>query len=98
MELTITPAAQQYFTQEMGLTTGNHVRFHSRVYGKTEIHEGFSVGLTIEEPNGKVIAEDTQDGIHYYIEADDDWFFNGYDFKVDFSPEDENFIYKFIEQ
>ncbi len=98
MKLTITPAAQKYFKEEMALDHGAHVGFHSRVYGKTAVHEGFSVGLTVESPNGDILAEEYQDGIHYYISESDEWFFHGYDFEVDFSPEQENFIYNFIEQ
>lgn len=98
MKLTITPAAQAYFRNEMGLTSGSEVGFHSRVYGKTAVHEGFSVGLTVESPDSALLAEETIDGIHYYITENDDWFFHGYDFEVDFSTEEENFIYRFIEK
>lgn len=98
MKLSITPAAQQYFVEEMGLTEGSQVGFHSRVYGKTAVHEGFSVGLTIEAPTGNVLADQTVDGIYYYITENDGWFFNGYDFEVDFNPSEENFVYNFIEQ
>ncbi|MCT1798311.1 HesB/YadR/YfhF family protein [Aerococcus viridans] len=98
MKLTITPAAQAYFKNDMGLSSGCQVGFHSRVYGKTAVHEGFSVGLSIESPGGALLIDETIDGIQYYITENDDWFFNGYDFEVDFSPEEENFIYRFIEQ
>lgn len=98
MKLTITPAAQAYFKNDMGLPSGSQVGFHSRVYGKTAVHEGFSVGLSIESPGGALLIDETIDGIQYYITENDDWFFNGYDFEVDFSPEEENFIYRFIEQ
>ena len=82
----------------MGLSSGSQVGFHSRVYGKTAVHEGFSVGLSVESPDGALLIAETIDGIQYYITENDDWFFNGYDFEVDFSPEEENFIYHFIEQ
>ncbi|WP_290489793.1 MULTISPECIES: HesB/YadR/YfhF family protein [unclassified Aerococcus] len=98
MKLTITPAAQGYFKNDMGLSSGSQVGFHSRVYGKTAVHEGFSVGLSVESPDGALLIDETIDGIQYYITENDDWFFNGYDFEVDFSPEEENFIYRFIEQ
>ncbi len=82
----------------MGLSSGSQVGFHSRVYGKTAVHEGFSVGLSVESPDGALLIAETIDGIQYYITENDDWFFNGYDFEVDFSPKEENFIYRFIEQ
>ena len=98
MKLTITPAAQAYFKNDMGLSSGSQVGFHSRVYGKTAVHEGFSVVLSVESPDGALLIDEKIDGIQYYITENDDWFFNGYDFEVDFSPEEENFIYRFIEQ
>ena len=56
MKLTITPAAQAYFKNDMGLSSGSQVGFHSRVYGKTAVHEGFSVGLSVESPDRKSVV------------------------------------------
>lgn len=94
MEITLTAAARQFFRQEMLLKEGDAVRFTSKVYGKTQVHEGFSVAISVEEP-GKVIAAYEADGILYYIDDTDEWFFHGYNFAVDFNESDEAFVYYF---
>lgn len=97
MEITVTNEAQQFFKDEMLLENGDAVRFMSKVYGKTQVHEGFSVALSVEAPD-KAIASFEKNGIFYYIDDADQWFFNGYDFEVDFNQDDETFIYNFSEE
>lgn len=97
MEITVTSEAQRFFKDEMLLENGDAVRFMSKVYGKTQVHEGFSVALSVEAPD-KAIASCEENGILYYIDDADQWFFNGYNFEVDFNAEDETFIYNFLKE
>ncbi|MTD38444.1 iron-sulfur cluster biosynthesis protein [Erwinia sp. CPCC 100877] len=86
MELVITPRAQQWFKEEVGVTPDTGIRFYGKIYGKTEVHDGFSIAMSVEAPDQPLIIE-VIDGITYFIEETDDWFFKGYDLQVDY---DEN--------
>ncbi|MFD1851110.1 HesB/YadR/YfhF family protein [Oceanobacillus bengalensis] len=97
MEINITESANKWFHEEMDLEEGDGIRFLGKLYGKTEVHDNFSVGLRIDEPQD-VLAEKKINGITYFIEKMDDWFFSGYDFEVDYDEETEDIKYKFIKQ
>ncbi|MDU6522839.1 MAG: iron-sulfur cluster biosynthesis protein, partial [Enterococcus sp.] len=45
MKLTITSKAQAWFKQELELAEGQGIKFYGKVYGKTQVHDGFSVGM-----------------------------------------------------
>ncbi len=98
MKITISDQAQQWFEDELGIPEGYGIRFLGKVYGKTEIHEGFSVAMNVEEPGGDLLASTTKDGILYFINHSDEWFFSGHDLEVDFDQEREEPIYHFHEQ
>ncbi|MBO0450459.1 iron-sulfur cluster biosynthesis protein [Enterococcus sp. MJM12] len=82
MKITITPAAAKWFKTELTVDEGMGVRFYGKVYGKTQVHEGFSVGMSVDTPENP-IAKATADGILFYADEADEWFFKGYDLTVD---------------
>lgn len=96
MKLTITPRAQQWFKDEVGVTSYSGIRFYGKIYGKTDVHEGFSIAMSVEAPDQPLVKE-VIDGVTYFIEETDDWFFKGYDLSVDYDDEKDEPIYKFIE-
>ncbi|MGC3599024.1 HesB/YadR/YfhF family protein, partial [Enterococcus faecium] len=54
-----------------------------KVYGKTEVHDGFSIGLSVEQPEHPVKKVE-MDGTLFFIEEAVEWFFKGYDLLVDY--------------
>lgn len=94
MKLTITPKAQDWFKKEMDPTAGQGIKFYGKVYGKTQIHDGFSVGLAVDTPE-KTLVEETIGGQLFFIEESDEWFFKGYDLEVDYDEELDEPKYKF---
>ncbi|MGX7150910.1 HesB/YadR/YfhF family protein [Enterococcus ureasiticus] len=96
MKLTITPRAQQWFKNEVGVTSDSGIRFYGKIYGKTDVHEGFSIAMSVEAPDQPLVKEEI-DGITYFIEETDDWFFKGYDLFVDYDEEADEPKYKFAE-
>ncbi|MHC5229763.1 HesB/YadR/YfhF family protein [Enterococcus sp. LJL99] len=83
MQLTVTPKAQEWFEKEVGASSDNGIRFFGKIYGKTEVHDGFSIAMSVEQPEQPLIKE-VLNGVPYFIEETDDWFFNGYDLTVDY--------------
>lgn len=85
----ITDAASQWFEDEMAVG-GNQtaaIRFYGKLYGKTKVHQGFSLGLARVLDPHQVGVNLKKDGVTYYIEQGDNWFFKGYDLKVDYDQE-----------
>lgn len=94
MKLTITPKAQEWFKREIELGDNQGIKFYGKVYGKTQVHDGFSVGMsvdTVDSPLVKTIIDDQL----FYIEEADEWFFKGYDLVVDYNAQLDEPMYEF---
>ena len=96
MKIEIKDKAQKWFEEEFDIPKGSGIRFLGKVYGKTEIHDGFSVGMAVEKPD-EILASTGKNGMLFYISPADEWFFNGHDLEVDFDEEKEEPIYHFPE-
>lgn len=86
MKLTITPKAQEWFKREIELGDNQGIKFYGKVYGKTQVHDGFSVGMSVDTPETPLIEENTN-GMMFFVEEADEWFFKGYDLVVDYDTE-----------
>ncbi|WP_137665571.1 HesB/YadR/YfhF family protein [Enterococcus hulanensis] len=86
MKLTITPEAQEWFKRELELVEGQGIKFYGKVYGKTQVHDGFSVGMAVDSPESPLVKTMIDDQL-FYIEEADEWFFKGYDLVVDYDSE-----------
>ena len=51
------------------------IQFFARYGGSSPLHEGFSLGVRMEEPD-EVAVETEVEGVRYYIERRDEWFFD----------------------
>lgn len=99
MEITITDKAAKWFEEEYPLDKGEAVQFFGKTYGKTEVHEGFSVGMGLSDPADHDILGKTEVNDRTYFAAEsDDWFFTPYDLEIDFDEKNEEPIYHFNEQ
>ncbi|MGX7199943.1 HesB/YadR/YfhF family protein [Enterococcus nangangensis] len=94
MKIEVTPKAQKWFQEEVGLTPGMAVGFFGKVYGKTAVHEGFSIGMNVASADD-ALYQTTIDGIDYYVEKNDDWFFNGYNLLIDYDEKNDEPVYEF---
>lgn len=95
MKLTITSKAQTWFKQELELAEGQGIKFYGKVYGKTQVHDGFSVGMAVDTPESPLI-EETVNGMLFFVEEADEWFFKGYDLVVDYDEELDEPKYEFL--
>lgn len=82
MKITLTDAALEWFKHEMEVEKGDTIRFYARYGGSSPFHEGFSLGMTREEPI-EIGVQTVVDGITYYIDEKDLWFFNEHSLQVD---------------
>lgn len=84
MNITISDLAAAWYEQEMNLKKGDYVRFFVRYGGHSSIQQGFSLGLSNDPPVDMAI-EAIKNGITYYIEEKDIWYFENHDIKIDFN-------------
>lgn len=80
MKFEITPQAAQWYVKELRLKEGESLKFFGKVYGT---RDGFSFAIAKEEPTNpfKLV---TIDGVNFYIEKTDAWFFEDINLTVDF--------------
>lgn len=96
MKISVTPQVLEWFKKELTVDSGMGVRFFGKIYGKTQVHDGFSVGMSVEKPENP-LAKETVDGLLFFVNETDEWFFKGYDLKVDYDEKLDEPSYQFIE-
>lgn len=97
MEIEVSEKAQEWFKEEMGIPEGKGIRFLGKVYGNSQIHEGFSIAIEVDAPSEPIAMKEIN-GVAYFVEAADDWFFHGYDLEVGFDENQKEPEYIFHEQ
>lgn len=97
MRLTISPAAYKWYVDELNLKPGMGVKYVGKVYGKTPVHEGMSLGImkTFDKPTD-VFAEVVIDDRYFWVSNQDRWFFGEYDLDVQFNDELEEPEYVYL--
>lgn len=94
MNITLTDKALQWFQQEMEVESGDTIRFYARYGGSSPFHEGFSLGMTREEPI-EIGVKAVIDDVTYYIEEKDLWFFNDHNLYVDVDATNDELKYEY---
>lgn len=74
MQIYLTDEVAKWYKDEMLLQDGDTIRFSGKVYGVN----GFSMILNKVAPS-KIGTSTTIDGVTYFIEATDAWFFEDSD-------------------
>lgn len=86
MQIVISDEALLWFKQDMDAERGDSIRFFARYGGSSPLHEGFSLGVTKEQPD-ELHVQFEKEGILFYIEDRDHWFFDGHDLHVHVNPD-----------
>ena len=94
MNIIITNEAFQWFKKEMEVKNGDYIRFYARYGGSSPFHEGFSLGMNREIPH-EIGVETKVEGIHFYIEKADEWFFNEHDLYVTVNNQLDELAYEY---
>lgn len=68
MNIALTDEALQWFKHEMEVEPGDTIRFYARYGGSSPFHEGFSLGMTREEPIAIGVQTVIDDAIYYIDE------------------------------
>ncbi|QKS73275.1 hypothetical protein FLK61_34475 [Paenalkalicoccus suaedae] len=81
MQLTVKEEAYKWFKDELAVSEGDHVQFYVRYGGDSDFQAGFSLAVTVKEAD-QIAAETEVNGVKFYIEQKDEWFFDGKDLTV----------------
>jgi uncharacterized protein YneR len=83
MNITVTNEALQWYKEELDLQSGDMVKFFVRYGGCSTVQKGFSLGVGKQQP--VLIGAQTEvEGITFYIEDQDLWYFEGRDLVVSY--------------
>lgn len=93
MKIKISEDAFKWFHDEMEVIEGETIRFFVR-YGGSGLQPGFSLGVTKDQPQEKD-AEVKKDGVTYFIEHNDLWYFDGHDLTVSVNDELKELEYSY---
>ncbi|RWZ60383.1 hypothetical protein EQV77_03560 [Halobacillus fulvus] len=82
MELTVTEKAAQWYEEELEINESANLRFYVRYGGVGGLQPGFSLAIKLDEP-AEPLVEAKVGNIRYFIEAEDEWYFDGHSLSVE---------------
>ena len=95
MNIHMCDQAFQWYKEELQLQQGDFVRFFARYGGCSTVQKGFSLGVNKEKPIDAAVTL-AKDGIVFFIEQNDTWYFDGHDLYIEFDEKQNEpvFTYK----
>lgn len=95
MEIKISDQAVNWFKEEVEVSKGNTVKFQAKYGGNSPIHPGFSLAFALNEPLNEMIASTEKEGITFFIDSTDAWYFDGYHLIVEYDQDKEEVAYDY---
>lgn len=96
MEIKLSEKALEWFIYEVNLKAGEGVHFYGKVYGKTNVHDGFSLSFEVKKPKNPAYELKVND-ISFFVEPGDMWFFEGYNLNIDYDQKNDGPLYTFVD-
>lgn len=85
VQMMVSAEAAQWLKRELNLGPQDAVRVFARYGGQSDIHPGFSLGMSKEVPAGPVVAEEHH-GVRIFVREADLWYFDGMDLYIWYDP------------
>src|SRR4051794_14127958 len=95
MEITVSKAAISWFKDEVELKNGDKVRFYAKIYGSSPVQENFALAFTVDNEPIDMSVKTEVEGLTFFIEGMDLWFFNGHDLHVDYIAEKDELEFSY---
>jgi len=96
MEISLSNTAIQWFKEDVELKEGDKVRFYVKIYGNSPVQEGFSLAFTVDNEPIDIAVKTEKEGLTFFIEGSDLWFFNGHDLFVDYNEQVDELEFRYI--
>ncbi len=81
--------------EELRIKHGESIRFNVRYGGDSSIQPGYSLGIVAEKPDGKIVSVE-KEGILFFVDIDDLWYFQNYDLVVGYHEETEEIQFNYV--
>ncbi|ADP32365.1 MULTISPECIES: HesB/YadR/YfhF family protein [Bacillus] len=94
MNMEIQKDALNWYKDELELENGDQVRFFVRYGGCSSVQKGFSLGVSKDEPQDIGISTEVE-GITFFIEESDIWYFDNHDLLVSYSEASEEPVFEY---
>lgn len=94
MNIELTNNALKWFEEELSLDKGEYIRFHVKYGGSSPTQHGFSLAFNRQSPIDTGF-EVEKNGVIYYVESEDLWYFDGHDLHIDVEDYLEGPIYDY---
>lgn len=78
--------AFEWYKKELDLKSGDQIKFHVRYGGCSTVQKGFSLGIVKENPD-QPAAQIEKEGITFFVEDKEAWYFDGHDLHINFNEE-----------
>ncbi|WP_028399893.1 HesB/YadR/YfhF family protein [Ectobacillus panaciterrae] len=88
MKISVSKDAAQWYKKEMILQDGDVLRFFVQYGGCSTVQKGLSLGIR-KDTAIQAAAETKEEGITFFVEADDEWYFDGHDLSVTYTSGEE---------
>lgn len=96
MKLTVEKEASKWFEEEVAIEKGRGIRIKTRIYDSSPINEGYGIAIEPVEPREPAVTFESDNGILFFIEPDDLWFFEGYDLNITLDDRFKEPFYQYI--
>ncbi|WP_158737503.1 HesB/YadR/YfhF family protein [Alteribacillus sp. YIM 98480] len=96
MKITLTQPAVKWFQEEMEAKSGDYIRFFARYGGYSSIQPGFSLGVSKSNFDQKAAALAEYDGIVFFIDEKDNWYFKDHHLHVKYSRKYNEIEYEYV--
>jgi uncharacterized protein YneR len=95
MIISVSKDAAKWYKEELMLQDGDAIRFFVQYGGCSTVQKGLSLGLRKDEAV-QPAATVTEEGITFFVESEDEWYFDGHNLSVTYTngEEEPQFYYE----
>lgn len=95
MKIVINNQALKWFQGEIGVKKGDKVKFYTQFYGSSPVQQSYSLAFSKDDPINITTSTELE-GILFYVEETDLWYFDGHDLHVEYNEQDDELEFKYI--
>lgn len=74
---------------------GDSVKFYPQIYGSSPVQENFALSFTVDNEPIDMSVKTEADGLLFFIEGTDLWFFNGHNLHVDYDEKKDELDFSY---
>lgn len=96
MEIVISDSALKWFKEDVGLKTGDKVKFYPQIYGNSPVQQNYAIGFSVDNEPIDIVVKTEIGGFMFLIEGTNLWFFNEHDLHVDYNEKKDELEFSYL--